>query len=239
MSEPPSYTDAVSVQPLNLPVFQFLRDKRIILASGSPRRKELLNQIGITNFDVVKSGFAEDLNKSELSAYEYVQETASQKALSVYKQEIESDDEPALIIAADTIVLSKNQIVEKPKSAIDHFRMLQSLRDDDFPHRVFTAVACVAPLAEPVYPGYNLQTHIEETQVFFAKDVSDEFLSAYVASGEAKDAAGGYQIQGKGALLIDKIAGDYSNVVGLPLKATLQLMEKTLIHADESESEDL
>ncbi|KAK9245743.1 Maf-like protein [Lipomyces tetrasporus] len=239
MSEPPSYTDAVSVQPLNLPVFQFLRDKRIILASGSPRRKELLNQIGITNFDVVKSGFAEDLNKSELSVYEYVQETASQKALSVYKQEIESEDEPALIIAADTIVLSKNQIVEKPKSAIDHFRMLQSLRDDDFPHRVFTAVACVAPLAEPVYPGYNLQTHIEETQVFFAKDVSDEFLSAYVASGEAKDAAGGYQIQGKGALLIDKIVGDYSNVVGLPLKATLQLMEKTLIHADESESEDL
>ncbi|KAK9370536.1 Maf-like protein [Lipomyces kononenkoae] len=237
MSEPPSYTDAVSAVPLNLPVFQFLRGKRIILASGSPRRKDLLNQIGLTKFDVIKSGFAEDLDKSHMSVYEYVQETASQKALAVYKQEIEAEVEPALIIAADTIVLSKNQIVEKPTSAIEHFRMLQSLRDDDFPHRVFTAIACVAPLQEPVYPGYNLQTHIEETQVFFAKDVSDEFLSAYVASGEGKDAAGGYQIQGKGALLVDKILGDYSNVVGLPLKATLQLMEKT-IFAEESESEE-
>ncbi|KAK9483993.1 Maf-like protein [Lipomyces starkeyi] len=237
MSEPPSYTDAVSTQPLNLPVFQFLRDKRIILASGSPRRRQLLNQIGLTKVDVIISGFAEDLDKSQMSVYEYVQETASRKALAVYKQEIESEVEPALIIAADTIVLSKNQIVEKPKSPIEHFRILQSLRDDDFPHRVFTAVACIAPLEEPVYPGYTLQTHIEETQVFFAKDVSDEFLSAYVASAEGKDAAGGYQIQGKGALLVDKIVGDYSNVVGLPLKATLQLMEKTLF-PEETEFED-
>ncbi|KAK9467566.1 Maf-like protein [Lipomyces arxii] len=238
-AEPPSYSAAVTPQPLNLPVFQCLRNKRVVLASGSARRRELLNQIGLTNFEVVKSGFAEDLDKAQLSVYEYVSETASQKALAVYKKEVEQDADPALIIAADTVILSQNQIVEKPKSSIEHFRMLQALRDEEFPHRVYTAVACIAPLEKPVYPGYNLQTHIEETQVYFAKDVSDEFLSAYVASGEGTDASGGYCIQGKGAMLIEKIFGDYSNVVGLPLKSTVMVMEKVLFpDEDEGESDD-
>ncbi|KAK9458540.1 Maf-like protein [Lipomyces oligophaga] len=225
--------------PLNLPVFEFLRNKRVILASGSPRRKDLLNQIGLYDFEVVVSEFAEDLDKSKYTVHEYVQHTATEKAIAVYKRQIEQGYEPALIIAADTIVLSENVVVEKPKNPMDHFHMLKGLRDELLPHRVFTSIACIAPLDEPVYPGYNLQNHTEETQVFFAKDVSDEFLSAYVASGEAVDAAGGYCIQGKGSLLIDRIAGDYNNVVGLPLKALVQLMEKTIFQdAGDQSSED-
>ncbi|KAK7207524.1 septum formation protein Maf [Myxozyma melibiosi] len=233
MSEPPSYTDSIATKALNLPVFAHLKGKRVILASGSPRRKELLQQIGLTEFEVVKSDFAEDLDKKSMSVYEYVKETASQKAITVYQREIEAGQEPALVIAADTVILSKNMIVEKPKSSMDHFRMLQSLRDEKFPHRVFTAVACIAPLEQPVYPGYNLQSHTEETQVYFDKDVSDEFLSAYVADGEANDAAGGYCIQGKGALMIDQIVGDYNNVVGLPLKSLVKLIEKTIYPEDD------
>lgn len=147
--------------------------------------------------------------------------------------QIEAGRDPALVISADTVILSQNTIVEKPKSAMDHFRMLQSLRDEEFPHRVFTAVVCIAPLEQPVYPGYNMQSHTEETQVYFAKDVSDEFLTAYVAVGEANDAAGGYCIQGKGALMIDQIVGDYNNVVGLPLKALVKLIEKTIYPEEE------
>ncbi|KAK9455696.1 Maf-like protein [Dipodascopsis uninucleata] len=233
MAQPPSYNDAIAPRQLNLPVFNAIQGKRVILASASPRRKMLLNQMGLKDFEVVVSEFEEDLDKSSMSAYEYVRETAIQKALSVYKKEVENGNEPELLIAADTIIVSKNQVIEKPKNPMHHFNMLQSLRDDPFPHRVFTAVVCIAPLDEPVYPGYNLQLATEETQVFFDKSVSDEFLSAYVATGESVGSAGGYSIQGMGALLIDKIVGDYSNVVGLPLKTTLKLMEKTLFPEEE------
>ncbi|KAK9479718.1 Maf-like protein [Lipomyces japonicus] len=232
MSEPPSYTDATAPRPLALPVFEFLNGKRVILASASPRRKALLNQLGLRDFEVIKSGFAENLDKTAMSPYEYVINTATQKALEVYKKEIEAEKEPALIIAADTVIVSRNQVIEKPHSSAEHFRMLQSLRDEEFPHKVFTAVAVIAPMEEPVHPGYRLETHIEETRVYFSKDVSDEFLTTYVASGEARDSAGGYSIQANGALLIDKIVGDYNNVVGLPLKSLVQLMEKVIFPDD-------
>ncbi|KAK9472207.1 Maf-like protein, partial [Dipodascopsis tothii] len=230
MSVPPSYDDALMTPTaLKLPIFQHLQQRRVVLASASPRRAALLRQIGMSKFEIKVSGFEENLDKHAMDPYEYVTETATQKALAVYKLEAETDNEDVgLIIAADTIVVAQNRVLEKPKSAGEHFKMLQTLRDDDFPHRVFTAVVCIAPLEEPVYPGYNLQTHIEETQVFFDKEVSDDFLRAYVACGEGRDAAGGYQIQSRGALLVNRIAGDYTNVVGLPVKALVKLMEKTV-----------
>jgi len=88
-------------------------------------------------------------------------------------------------------------------------------------HKVFTGVATVAPLEVPIDPGYCVRTHVEETTVYFGgKDVvTDEVLQAYVESGEGADAAGGYKIQERGSVLIERIVGDYTNVVGLPVHA--------------------
>ena len=98
--------------------------------------------------------------------------------------------------------------------------MLRHLRDTKS-HKVFTGVACVAPLEVPVHPGYCLRTTVEETTVFFGSEdvITNEVLRAYVESGEGSDAAGGYKIQEGGAILIDRIVGDYTNVVGLPVHA--------------------
>lgn len=98
--------------------------------------------------------------------------------------------------------------------------MLRHLRDMKT-HKVFTGVACVAPLEVPIDPGYCVRTHVEETTVVFGgRDVvTDEVLQAYVESGEGNDAAGGYKIQEGGCVLIERIVGDYTNVVGLPVHA--------------------
>ena len=98
--------------------------------------------------------------------------------------------------------------------------MLRHLRDKKS-HKVFTGVACVAPLEVPIDPGYCIRTTVEETTVYFGREdvITDELLRAYVESGEASDAAGGYKIQEGGCILIEQIAGDYTNVVGLPIHA--------------------
>lgn len=254
LEPPPSY-DAVSKAPtdsktpfripirppppLELPTLALLRNKRTVLASASPRRKQLLASIGLTNLEIVPSSFAEDLPKTA-SAYEYVLDTASQKALAVYKVEINNEEkgEPALIIGADTIVVSRTgEILEKPRSEAQHIKMLKSLRDTGV-HTVYTAVACMVPLASARDPGYALETCVEETKVWFDSTITDELLLAYVKTREGADKAGGYGIQGIGAVLVEKIEGSFDNVVGLPLRATLRLIEKALVRAEDDEDLD-
>lgn len=114
------------------------------------------------------STFAEDLSKT-LSPLEYVLETASEKAREVYRREIDNKEkgEPALIIAADTIIVSHGgMILEKPKSEADHISMLKMLRDE-VTHKVATAVAVMAPLESAIDPGYRMETHVEMTTVKF------------------------------------------------------------------------
>jgi septum formation protein len=125
-----------------------------------------------------------------------------------------------LVIAADTILLSRNTIIEKPTTPENHLAMLRHLRDVRS-HRVFTGVACIAPLEVPMHPGYCLRTTVEETTVIFGGDdvITDDVLKAYVDSGEGVDAAGGYKIQEGGGVLVERIQGDYGNVVGLPIHA--------------------
>lgn len=173
-------------------------------------------------------------------------ETASQKALTSYRREVEEShenegsgkEEPALIIAADTIVVGHfGEILEKPRSEAEHVAMLKMLRDHGT-HRVYTAVACIAPLESARDPGYALETCVEETQVKFAKDLSDDVIMAYVKTREGADKAGGYGIQGMGVVLVERIEGTWDNVVGLPVRATLGIIEKVLHpegEADDSE----
>lgn len=166
--------------------------------------------------------------------------TASAKCEDVYKRVTATEPEPALVIAADTIIVtSTGQILEKPTSQVTHMQMLQLLRDGE-PHKVYTAVVAMAPLEEVMHPGYAIQTAVEETEVRFDKQVTDELLKAYVETGEGKDKAGGYALQGTGSILVQGITGAADNVVGLPLRATLKVLEKVLSEdemADEGEEE--
>ena len=221
--------------PLELPALNVLRGKRVILASASPRRKQLLAQIGLTNIEIIPSKFEENLPKG--APFEYVLGTAVQKALAVYKQEIDNVEkgEPKLIIAADTIVVNAmGEILEKPRSEVQHITMLKSLRDTGS-HRVYTAVALAMPLESAREPGYAIETGTEETVVKFDSEITDELLLAYVRTREGADKAGGYGAQGTGAILIERIEGSFDNVVGLPLRLTLKLLEKLIMKADDDD----
>lgn len=128
------------------------------------------------------------------------------------------------------------EILEKPRSEKEHIAMLRNLRDSG-DHGVFTAVAAMAPLESARDPGYALETAVEETSVKFDSSITDDLLLAYVRTREGADKAGGYGIQGIGAILVERIEGSFDNVVGLPLRATLGLIEKVLNHGDELEDE--
>lgn len=154
--------------------------------------------------------------------------------MHVYSSELDNIDlgEPAVVLAADTIVVTTSgQVLEKPRSETDHIAMLKMLRNSGF-HRVYTAVVAMAPLASARHPGYATESTVEETTVRFGRDISDEMLLAYVRTREGADKAGGYAIQGLGAVLVESIEGSWDNVVGLPLRATLGLLEKVVGQSD-------
>ncbi len=173
----------------------------IVLASKSPRRRELLEHIGIRNFRVVVSNAPEDV-EGELSPDRLVEELSLRKGRAVRK--IVGDG--ALVVAADTVVELDGRILGKPRDEADAFAMLCSLSGRA--NRVFTGVTLL-------HGGKELTEH-EETTVTF-RELSDGEIRAYIATGESMDKAGAYGIQGMGALLIPKIEGDYFNVMGLPL----------------------
>lgn len=223
--------------PLALPVLQDLRSKRVILASQSPRRKQIMSYLGLPNIEIIPSTEPEDFPKT-MAPIEYVLATATKKAQTVYVQEANNEEkgEPALILAADTIVVDivRGTILEKPRSEAEHFAMLKDLRTAG-DHKVYTAIVVMVPLVSARQPGYAMETHIEETDVRFDSEITDELILAYVRTREGADKAGGYGLQGLGSILIEKVHGSYDNVIGLPLKATLKLIEKTIAKADDDD----
>lgn len=223
--------------PLSLPVLNDLRQRRVILASQSPRRKQIISFLGLPNIEIIPSNADEDLPKS-LAPFEYVLGTATKKAQAVYAQEVDNEEkgEPALILAADTVVVdtATGSILEKPRSEAHHVTMLRALRDAR-DHKVYTALVAMAPLASARQPGYALETMVEETAVRFDGSVSDDLILAYVRTREGADKAGGYGLQGLGSILVEKIEGSYDNVIGLPLKATLNIIEAVMKKADDED----
>lgn len=184
------------------------------------------------------------MDKSVLSPLEYVSQTSSIKCLSVYEQALENSikaiPDPALVIAADTIIVTiDGRILEKPRSEVAHIAMLKLLRDQKV-HKVYTAVTVLAPREDSRHPGYNAETMVEETKVVFDTELSDDMILAYVRTREGADKAGGYGIQGIGALLIESIEGSYDNVVGLPVRATLRSIERVVFDQEDegNESDD-
>jgi len=183
----------------------------IILASASPRRQELLQQIGCT-FKVVTSSVAED-HDPNLSPAELALSLAAAKALDVAKKTATDD----VVIGADTIVVMDGQVYGKPADAADARRMLSELAGRR--HQVITGIAVVA--------AGKVWTDFAVTAVKFRELTRDE-IERYVASGESRDKAGGYAIQGIGALLVEGITGCYANVVGLPLVTLDKLLRQAL-----------
>ncbi|EPS25544.1 dTTP/UTP pyrophosphatase [Penicillium oxalicum] len=223
--------------PLGLPVLNALRSKRVILASQSPRRRQIISFLGLPNIEIIPSNADENLPKT-LTPFEYVLGTATKKAQAVYEQEINNQvaGEPALILAADTVVVNTESgtILEKPRSEAHHVSMLRSLRDAR-DHKVYTALVAMAPLASARQPGYAMDSVVEETKVRFDGEVTDELILAYVRTREGVDKAGGYGLQGLGSILVEKIEGTADNVIGMPLKATLKLIETVMAKADDED----
>ena len=180
----------------------------IILASASPRRRELLKFI--TEDFTVKVSDAEEITDPALSAEETV------KSLAVIKGEAVAEGFPEdTVISADTIVVLDGEILGKPKDEEDAFRMLSSLSGRT--HEVFTGV-CV------LHSGRRL-VFAERTEVSFFP-LSEDEIRAYIATGEPADKAGAYGIQGKGCTLVKAISGDYNNVVGLPVAGLNRLLKE-------------
>lgn len=182
--------------------------KRLILASSSPRRKQLLEMAGL-RFDVFVSDIDEQIQPNE-SPEQIVQALAYQKAKAVHETNSE-----AYVIGADTIVVYDGQVLGKPKTKREACDMLRKLSGKT--HDVFTGVAIVAPQQETIF--------VERTEVTFW-ELTDEDIVAYVETGEPMDKAGAYGIQEKGALLVKRIVGDYYAVMGLPLARTVRELKK-------------
>lgn len=115
--------------------------------------------------------------------------------------------------------------------------MLKMLRDQGS-HKVVTAVAILAPREDARAPGYNLETVVEETRVVFDEKVSDDLILSYVRTREGADKAGGYGIQGVGALLVKRIEGSWDNVVGLPVRVTLGVIERVMFNQGDAEDDE-
>jgi septum formation protein len=173
----------------------------IILASQSPRRKELLGQMGLRGFKVISPDVDEHVEGNPSPA-QMVEELSLRKARAV----AEHEDEDDLVIAADTVVALDGAVLGKPQDERDAFSMLSALSGNR--HRVYTGVT--------VIQGDRAVTQSEETIVTFRELEPDE-ISHYIATGEPMDKAGAYGIQGLGALLVSGIEGDYFNVMGLPV----------------------
>lgn len=182
---------------------------RYILASASPRRKELLEKIGIP-FEIFPSLIEEKITKSIPS--EIVMELAFQKADDVFRSFISTSNptESLTVIGADTIVVYRNEILGKPADEAEAFDMLSMLADRT--HQVYTGVSIITN----ENGQRRTNTFFEKTDVTFYP-IHREDLLRYTASGDSLDKAGAYGIQGDFAIHVKEIHGDYNNVVGLPI----------------------
>lgn len=182
----------------------------IILASASPRRKEILENTKL-KFDIIKSDIDEIILEKE-SPIQAVMRLAFEKSM-----DIASKNENDLIIAADTVVVLDENILGKPKDKDEAYNMIRSLSGRT--HEVITGISLVNLGLSKKIIDYVVST------VKF-KELSDEDIKDYIHTNESLDKAGAYGIQGYGAMLVEKIEGDYFNIVGLPISKLSDLLKK-------------
>lgn len=180
--------------------------KDFIVASASPRRREILEMGGFT-FKILPSDCDENIS-ADLSPEETVKELSERKALSVL-----AENPDAVVLGCDTVVAMDHKILGKPESREDAFNMIKALSGKT--HRVCTGV-CVASKEKK-------ESFVSVSEVEFY-EISDETAESYVATGESDDKAGAYGIQGLGGMLVKAIKGDYYTIVGLPFSETARVL---------------
>ena len=190
--------------------------RRIILASASPRRRELLERAGV-KFEVIPA--SGDENRTSDDPTEAVAQLARDKAVSV-KATVEDAEEETVIIGSDTVVVFQNMILGKPHDQEDAVNTLKKLQGNT--HQVYTGVSVL----EKKNGQWQEHTFYESTDVTFYP-VSDGEIREYVATGEPMDKAGSYGIQGLFGIYVKGINGDYNNVVGLPAARLFYEMKKS------------
>lgn len=181
--------------------------KKIVLASASPRRKELLENIGL-DFQVIPADIEENVDKIS-----DIEEVALDKVMAVAKK----ISFPAIIIGSDTVVTVNNKILGKPQSRSDAFNMLKLLSNKT--HYVVSAIAIYDTETER-----TLKTSVK-SEVTFRK-LSDEEIQSYINTDEPMDKAGAYAIQGKASVFIKEMKGCYSNIVGISLYKLAEMLKK-------------
>jgi septum formation protein len=181
---------------------------RLILASTSPRRRELLTQAGFV-FDVLPADIDETRAHDE-DPHTYVARLALEKANAIHALHPQ-----AIVVGADTTVVLDAEILGKPSDLFEAERMLRALSGKV--HQVYTGVAVVTSAA--------VMQHVEMTSVFFST-IPEPDLARYLSTGDSLDKAGAYGIQGYAARWISRIEGDFFNVMGLPIAATVRLLSK-------------
>lgn len=195
-----------------------VQQRPIILASTSPRRKELIASLHLA-FEVIPSHADED-TPVEWTPEQTVQELAMRKALAVFR-DLDGRGSDAVIVGSDTIVVLDGEILGKPVDEQDAERMLTKLQGRT--HRVFTGIACIDADNGQSVVNYR------QTEVTM-KELSEATIRGYVQTGEPMDKAGSYAIQGIGASLVDRIEGCYFNVVGLSLPLLSDMLDGFGIH---------
>lgn len=199
-----------------------LEKTKIILASQSPRRSELMKQAGY-EFEVIASKIKEKI--TETSPHKVVEELSLQKADDVLTMILKSvdlslmayEDLSLMIIGADTVVSKNGNIMGKPKDSASAYKMIDSIQGDT--HQVYTGVTIIV---------YDFNTKTKSYKTFFERTdvtlhpMSDSEIHHYISTGDCYDKAGGYGIQGEFAVYVKGINGDYNNVVGLPVSRLYQ-----------------
>ena len=191
---------------------------KIILASASPRRRELLEQLGV-EFEIIPSQVEEKMKSMEPSRM--VMELSEIKAEDIYNHLSQEEKELSTVIGADTVVAFEDQVMGKPQSSSEAIEMLSRLQNNT--HQVYTGVTLIFRKGPGKVPSKI--SFFEKTDVTMYPISSDE-IAAYVNTGEPMDKAGAYGIQGRGAAFIKEIHGDYNNVVGLPIGRLYQEMKR-------------
>jgi len=183
---------------------------KIVLASASPRRKELLGVMGLGEFEIMTAP-GEEQDFEGLPPVERVRAIALDKA----RRSAAAAGEDALVISADTLVFMDGAALGKPRDEAEAYEMLSALSGRE--HHVATGVAMI-------YMGREI-TDAQLTAVRFAK-LTEAEIRGYIATGEPMDKAGAYGIQGRGSVLVEHIEGDYFNVMGLPIRKVYSMLEK-------------
>ena len=184
---------------------------KVILASKSPRRVEILEKI-VKEFEVVQSNFDENTIDFKGDIEKYVKDLSRNKAIEVSKRL----NEPSIVIAADTVVFQNGKVLEKPKNEEDAFSMLSSLSGNT--HKVYSGICLINTYDDTVV------TDCDCTELRFS-ELNPRQIRNYINSGEPMDKAGAYGIQGLGGAFVEGIKGCYYNVMGLPLNKLYKALE--------------